>query len=128
VGERRVVLFVSNHPDTAELYAYALEDAGFSVQCAADIEAALAVIGSDVPSVIIVHLLPRQNPTTIGAQLRKGRSSAVLIGLMSVQLPLASLKPMLDVFDDVVLIPCTPEALVGHVIKLEQEKPRRSPA
>jgi DNA-binding response OmpR family regulator len=125
LGTRPDVLLVSNHPDTAEVYSSALEAAGFSVLCAPDVEAALAVIGPDAPRGIIVDLLPRQDPVALGAMLREGRPATFLVGLLSMEIPLSALKPVLDVFDDVVLVPCSPEALVVRLLKLDRTRQRQ---
>lgn len=128
MGNGRSVIFVSNHEDTADLYAFALEQAGYAPHCSPDIHAALTVLGSSAPLAVIVHLLPRHDPAAIGALLRQGRSATVLIGLLSMQLPVETLTHVLEVFDDVVLIPCSPDALVARVAKLEQAKRRQQSA
>lgn len=128
MANARRVVFVSNHQDTAELYALALEAAGFSVECASDTAAALAVMGPTTPVAVVVHVLPRNDPAAIGALLRQGRPGTVLIGLFSIQLPVATLAAVLKFFDDVVLIPCAPDALVSRVVRLEEMKRRQESA
>ena len=118
----RPVVFVSNHQDTADLYAFALEEAGFAVVCAPDIASALAVIGAEPPTAIVVHFVPRNDPAAIGALLRQGRPGTVLFGLFSIQLPVKTLETVLAYFDDVVLIPCAPDALVTRLMRLEEMK------
>ncbi len=118
----RPVVFVSNHQDTADLYAFALEEAGFAVVCAPDVASALAVIGADMPTAIVVHFMPRNDPAAIGALLRQGRAGTVLIGLFSIQLPVKTLETVLSYLDDVVLIPCPPDALVSRLMQLEEMK------
>ncbi len=122
------MVFVSNHQDTAELYALALEAAGFAVACAPDVAAALALIDTIPPAAIIVHFLPRNDPAAIGALLRQGRPATVLIGLFSIHLPVATLQKVLASFDDVALIPCSPDTLVSRLLRLEEIKQRQQSA
>lgn len=128
LAEGRIVLFVSNHADTADLYSYALEQAGYRVKCVADMHAAITAAGTPIPLAIVVHLLPRHDPVAVGALLRQGRPSTVIIGLISMQLSIDALKRVLGVFDDVVMIPCTPDALVSRVVGLERVKRRQASA
>jgi DNA-binding response OmpR family regulator len=115
VGDRPSVLLVSNHPDTAELYAYALDLAGFEVHCSEDPHGTPVPPISATPIAVIMHLLPRHDPLAVGALLRQRAPGAMLIGLISVRLRPETLDSMLAIFDDVVMIPCMPDALVKRL-------------
>jgi DNA-binding response OmpR family regulator len=116
------VVLVSNHEDTADLYSYALEEAGFAVACASDHLAALDSIAGAQPLAVVVHLFPYDDPLAIGTLLRRRAPDIVLVGLVSVQLSIATLRAALTIFDDVVMIPCAPDALVDHVRRLEKKR------
>jgi hypothetical protein len=68
--------------------------------------------------------MPQHDAVALGALLREGRPDTVLVGLFSMQLPMSALKQLLEVFDDIVLIPCAPDALVSRIKRLEQLKKR----
>jgi DNA-binding response OmpR family regulator len=116
------VVLVSNHEDTADLYTYALEEAGYAVTCASDHLAALDSIARARPLAVVVHLFPYDDPLAIGALLRRRAPGIVLVGLVSVQLSMAILRAALTIFDDVVMIPCAPDALVDHVKRLDKKR------
>lgn len=121
----RAVLLVSNHPDTVELYAFALEHAGFSCRGIRTTAEALASARQSAPLAIVLHIHPSEDPAEVGRSLRQAAPLAALIGLFSMQLPLASLKHVLQSFDDVLLIPCSPDALVARLLTLLETKRRR---
>lgn len=128
MGEQRLVLLVTEHDDTAELYQLGLEQAGFLVQRCGAVEEATDVCRLSAPTAIVVHFTPRHDPAAAGVLLRAGNPRAVLIGLFSIQLPLASLRRVLDTFDDVIIIPCTPDALVARVVRLKERKQKQASA
>jgi hypothetical protein len=43
-------------------------------------------------------------------------------------LPVALLKHVLDHFDDVIMIPCSPDALVARVMRLQEKKRKQMSA
>jgi DNA-binding response OmpR family regulator len=121
-------MLVTDHDDTAELYRPGLENASFAVQRCETIDEAIAACHACKPLAIVVHFTPRHDASTVGAALRSGNPGAVLIGLFSIQLSLGSLKTVLEDFDDVILIPCAPEALVARVVGLHEKKERMASA
>jgi DNA-binding response OmpR family regulator len=118
VGDPRCVLLVTNHPDTADLYAFALNRAGFTVTSAATPGEALKTCHDAPPDAVIVHFAPAENPAKIGESLRQSNPHMILIGLFSMQLPMTALQHVLQTFDDVILIPCPPDALVTRLQRL----------
>jgi DNA-binding response OmpR family regulator len=128
VKQPRTVLFVSNHPDTAELYSFALKHAGFDCVCVETAQAAVALSRETIPGAIVLHLHPNEGPEEIGSALRQNAPGTALIGLFSVQLSSARLKQILRSFDDALLIPCTPDALVARVVRLMETRRRQESA
>jgi DNA-binding response OmpR family regulator len=128
VEQARGVLLVSGHPDTAELYTCALEQAGFECTGTRTADEAVAVARSTRPLAVILHVHPNQDPAAIGVSLRQAAPAAALIGLVSMPLPPPRLKEVLRSFDDVVLIPCTPDALIVRVTRLVERKRRQESA
>ena len=122
MGVPRCVLLVTNHPDTAELYAFALERAGFTVNTAANPREAVRACQDAPPDVTVVHFAPAENPTDVGRTLRESSAEMILIGLFSMQLPVTTLQQLLHFFDDVILIPCPPDALVDRLQRLLEKK------
>ena len=118
----RCVLLVTNHPDTAELYAFALERAGFTVNTAANAGEAIRACHDAPPDATVVHFAPAENPGEVGKALRQANVKMILIGLFSMQLPMTTLQQILEIFDDVILIPCPPDALVNRVRRLLEKK------
>jgi DNA-binding response OmpR family regulator len=82
------------------------------------------MLGNVAPLAIIVQIMPHHDAAALGAMLREGRPDTMLVGLFSIQLSVTTLKTLLQVFDDVVLIPCAPDALVARIRKLERLKKR----
>lgn len=115
-------MLVTDHDDTADLYRFALEQADFSVQRYVTIDESVVASRTSAPLAIVVHCTPRHDPAAVGAVLRACNPRAVLIGLFSIQLPLTLLKRVLDHFDDVIVIPCSPDALVTRVMRLQEKK------
>ncbi|HSL21843.1 MAG TPA: hypothetical protein VK886_09920 [Vicinamibacterales bacterium] len=107
------------HPDTADLYGLALEQAGFAVLSCNEPQQALAPRDLHAPLAIVVHFRPKDDPLQIGGSLRRAWPQAVLLGLFSMQLPVTALKNVLETFDDVVMIPCSPDALISRLARLE---------
>lgn len=128
VGEVRLVLLVTGHDDTAELYRFALERAGYAVERYRTPVEAVEACRSLAPVAIVVHFTPRENPTAVGAAFRSLTLRTVLVGLFSIQLPISALRQVLESFDDVIMIPCTPDALVSHVVRLQERKQKQASA
>jgi DNA-binding response OmpR family regulator len=128
IERARGVLLVSGHPDTAELYACAFEQAGFLCTGTRTEDEALAAARNATPAAVILHVHPNQDPAAIGVALRRAAPGAALIGLFSMRLPPPRLKEVLRSFDDVVLIPCPPDALVLRVMRLVERKRREESA
>lgn len=123
MGESRPpVLLVTSHPDTAELYGFALEHAGFSVRCVPETDEAVDTCRAAPPLAVIVHFRPRHDPLAVGTALRQASVHAALLGLFSMQLPISTLSKVLESFDDVVMIPCAPDALVDRLTRVVQRK------
>lgn len=121
-------MIVTTHADTAELYAFALEHAGFAVRCVPTPDEAVPACLDTPPMAVVIHVSPRVNAEAIGTALRRASPSTALIGLFSMQLPMTSLKTVLDAFDDVVMIPCSPDALVARLGRLLERKRRQASA
>lgn len=128
MGETRLVTLVTDHDDTADLYRLALEQAEFKVERCTSIDAAVDICRSRASMAIVVHITPRHDPASAGLMLRSANPGAILIGLFSIQLPLSTLRDVLDQFDDVIMIPCVPEALVGRIVRLQERKRRQASA
>lgn len=122
MGDSRRVLLVISHGDTADLYTIALENAGYQVARAPRLSDAARACRDTTCDAVIVNVLPRDDASRMGAAFRDARPGLVLIGLLSMQLPLATLEEVLRVFDEVVLIPCAPDALVSRLDRLLQQK------
>lgn len=122
MADVRLVILVTEHDDTAELYQLALEHAAFRVTRCRAIEEAEAACRARRPIAIVVHFAPRHDPVAAGSLLRAENPQAVLIGLFSIQLSQESLKGVLDKFDDAIVIPCSPDALVTRIVRLHQRK------
>jgi DNA-binding response OmpR family regulator len=112
------ILLISRHADTRDLYGYALEQAGFACKGIPSIPDAVAQARQASPAALVVQLHPSDDPAEIGQQIREAVPRAALIGLVSMQLPVSTLKQVLASFDDVVLIPCSPDALVARLTRL----------
>jgi DNA-binding response OmpR family regulator len=123
-----VVLLVSRHSDTRELYGYALGQAGFACRGVASLADAVTDAGQVASNAVIVQLHPTDDPAEVGRAVRQAVPRAALIGLVSMQLPVATLKQVLGTFDDVVLIPCSPDALVARVTRLLRTRKRQESA
>lgn len=128
MGEVRLVTLVTDHDDTAELYSLALGRAGFDVARCTSIDAAVEACRARSPLAVVVHFTPRHDAASVGSVLRAGNPGTVLIGLFSIQLPLSTLRQVLDHFDDVIMIPCAPEALVARIVRLQERKRRQASA
>lgn len=128
MGQTRPVTLITEHDDTAELYRLVLEQAGFRTERFDTVDRAVSAPRSQPPAAIIVQFTPRQDPAAVGRILRSSNPDVVLIGLFSIQLPLSTLRHVLHHFDDVIMIPCTPEALVAHVVRLQERKNRQASA
>lgn len=128
VEPARRVFFVSGHPDTAELYATALEQAGFRCIGISSAEQAVATARQAPPLAVVLHVHPNQDPAAIGLRLRQAAPGAALIGLFSMQPPTPRLKDVLRSFDDVMMIPCSPDSLVVRVLRLVEGKRREESA
>jgi DNA-binding response OmpR family regulator len=121
-------MLVTPHDDTAELYRFALERAGYAVERCRTPQEALEAGRHITPLAIVVHFTPRENPAAIGAALRSLSLRTVLVGLFSIQLQMSALRQVLETFDDVIMIPCTPDALVARVVGLEERKQKQASA
>lgn len=128
MGISRSVILVTTHPDTADLYGLALEQAGFAVHCCGEPVQALMPFEPHAPLAVVVHFRPKDDPLQIGGSLRRAWPQAVLLGLFSMQLPVAALKTVLETFDDVVMIPCSPDALIARLARLEVSRRNTSSA
>lgn len=106
----------------------ALERADFSTARCRTVDEAVEACRAAAPIAIVVHFAPRHDPATVGSVLRAGNPGSVLIGLFSIQLSLSTLKHVLDNFDDVIMIPCAPEALVARVMRLQERKRKQKQA
>ncbi len=128
MGEVRLVMLVTGHDDTAELYRFALERSGYSVQRYRTPPDAVAACRRTTPLAVVVHFAPREDAVATGAALRSISLRTVLVGLFSIQLPMSALAQVLETFDDVIMIPCAPDALVTRVARLEERKQRQASA
>ena len=122
MGDPRRVVLVTNHPDTAELYAFGLERAEFAVTPVTSTREAVRICRAAPPDAVIVHFAPAENPAEVGATLRQSNPEMILIGLFSMRLPMTTLQQVLKTFDDVILIPCPPDALVARLQRLLKKK------
>jgi DNA-binding response OmpR family regulator len=126
VGEQiQPVLLISRHADTRDLYGYALEEAGFTCKGIPSIPDAMVQARETSPAALVVQLHPTDDPAEIGLKMREAVPRAALIGLVSMQLPVSTLKQVLGSFDDVVLIPCSPDALVARLNRLLRTRNRQ---
>ena len=123
-----MVILVTGHDDTAELYRFALERAGYDVQRYISPRDAVEACRGIAPLAVIVHFTPREDPATVGAAFRSIGLRTVLVGLFSIQLSISALRQVLETFDDVIMIPCAPDALVAHVVRLEERKQKQASA
>lgn len=121
---RPPVLLVTSHADTAELYGFALEHAGFSVRCVPETDEAVDTCRATPPLAVIVHFRPKHDPLAVGSALRQASIQPALLGLFSMRLPIATLTKVLESFDDVVMIPCSPDTLIERLTKvMERRRP-----
>ncbi len=121
-------MLVTGHDDTAELYRFALERAGYAVRRYRAPQDAVEDCSRIAPFAVVVHFTPREDPTAVGVALRSISLRTILVGLFSIQLPISALHRVLETFDDVVMIPCTPDALVGHIVRLQERKQKQASA
>jgi DNA-binding response OmpR family regulator len=121
-------MLVTDHDDTAELYTLALEHAGFAVQRFHEPAEVVRASRTTPPLAVVVHFSPRQDPAAVGVTLRSVGFRTVLLGLFSIQLPLTALRDVLETFDDVIMIPCSPEALVTRIVRLGERKAKQASA
>jgi DNA-binding response OmpR family regulator len=122
VGDTPRVFFVTGHQDTAELYGFALEHAGFAVRWLKSPAQAIEACRADPPAAAIVHFAPIDNPVDISLALRPASGRAALIGLFSMTLPSVTLKQVIGTLNDVLMIPCSPDRLVSRLSFIIEHK------
>jgi DNA-binding response OmpR family regulator len=96
------VLMLSQEPETADLYTWALNNAGFDVQR----ESSSGV----EPDVLILHFHPLRDATSLVRDVRLATSGVPVIALTSCACRLDS-----DLFDRVLVFPVLPDQLVQSV-------------
>jgi DNA-binding response OmpR family regulator len=116
VGDTPRVFFVTGHQDTAELYGFALEHAGFAVRWLKSPAHAVEACRADPPAAAVVHFAPvRRSGRCQPGPASRPAAAAALIGLFSMALPAATLKQVLGNLNDVLMIPCSPDRLVSRL-------------
>jgi DNA-binding response OmpR family regulator len=115
VGDTPRVFFVTSHQDTAELYGFALEHAGFATRWLKSPAHAVEACRADPPAAAVVHFAPVDDPLDVSQALRAACGRGALIGLFSMALPAATLKQVLGNLNDVLMIPCSPDRLVSRL-------------
>lgn len=118
------VLLVCGHADTADLYKSALEHAGMATSVTQTPDAAIALLKERQASTVVVLIGPSDDAVAIGRALREepGSADATLLALSSVQHRTDTLREVLQNFDDEMLIPCTPDALMQRIAALSRER------
>lgn len=103
------LLFVSDHSDTLEMYAGALQEAGLDVQRARGLHH-VPVRSMDVA---VIQLRPGDDARRIGGTLRRVTDCSVLVALVAFNLELAP-----GVFDRVLPVPLMPADLVRIICSM----------
>ncbi len=103
------LLFVSDHSDTLEMYASALQEAGVDVRRARGLHH-VTVRSVDVA---VIQLRPGDDARRIGGTLRRVTDCSVLIALVAFRLELAP-----GVFDRVLPVPLMPGDLVRIICSM----------
>ncbi len=124
------VLLVCGHADTADLYKSALEYAGIATTVTPTQSEALGLLKEQHASAVVVLIGPADDPVTIGREFRQqpGSAAATLVALSSVQHRHDTLRELLENFDDEVMIPCTPSALIERITAIARDRNPPPPA
>lgn len=122
MGDTPRVFFVTSHQDTAELYGFALEHAGFATRWLKSPAQAVEACRADPPTAAVVHFAPVDDPLGVSVALRQACGRATLIGLFSMVLPSSTLKQVLGNLNDVLMIPCSPDRLVSRLTFIIEHK------
>lgn len=87
-------------------------------------DAAIALLKERQASTVVVLIGPSDDAVAIGRALREepGSADATLLALSSVQHRTDTLREVLQNFDDEMLIPCTPDALMQRIAALSRER------